>query len=58
VDGERELQEEIARLDATIMVLERLESSSEQARLDLEGQRARRADLLAALEALRGASGR
>jgi hypothetical protein len=58
VDGERELQEEIARLDATIMVLERLESSSEQARLDLEAQRARRAGLLAALEALRGASGR
>jgi hypothetical protein len=57
VASEHELQEEIARLEATIVVLERVERLSEQARRDLAAQRARRADLLAALEALRGPSG-
>jgi hypothetical protein len=56
VSGERELQEEIARLDASITVLEQVDALSERARADLDAQRARRADLAAALAALRGAS--
>jgi hypothetical protein len=56
--SERDLQEELARLDASITVLERVDTLSERARADLDGQRARRAELAHALEALRGASDR
>jgi hypothetical protein len=53
VAAEHELRQELARLDASILVLERVERLSEQARHDLEAQRARRAQLTAALDALR-----
>jgi hypothetical protein len=42
------LQDEIARLDASIAVLERVETLSDRARADLEAQRRRRAELAAA----------
>jgi hypothetical protein len=53
VPGEAELREEIARLDALITVLERVDRLSEQAQRDLQAQRGRRAELAAALAALR-----
>jgi hypothetical protein len=53
--SERDLQEELARLDASITVLERVDALSERARADLDSERARRAELTRALEALRGA---
>jgi len=56
VPGARELQEEIARLDASITVLEQVDALSERARADLDAQRARRADLAAALAELRDGS--
>jgi hypothetical protein len=56
--SERDLQEELARLEASITVLERVDTLSEPARADLDAQRARRAELARALEALRGASER
>jgi hypothetical protein len=56
VASERELQDEIARLDASITVLERVPALSEQARRDLDAQRGRRAKLATALAALRGAA--
>jgi hypothetical protein len=52
--GERELQEEIARLDASITVLERVEVLGDRARADLEATRRRRMELAAALAAMRG----
>jgi chromosome segregation ATPase len=52
-DSERELREEIARLDAEITVLERVETLNERARADLEARRTRRDRLAAALAALR-----
>jgi protein-L-isoaspartate O-methyltransferase len=57
VASEHELREELARLDATILVLERIERLSEQAQRDLDAQRARRAQVAAALDALRGDTG-
>jgi hypothetical protein len=57
VAGEHELREALARLDASIVVLERVERLSERAQRDLEAQRARRAQLAAALDALRGDDG-
>jgi hypothetical protein len=56
--SERALQEELARLDASITVLERVDTLSERARADLDSQRARRAELVRALEELRGARDR
>jgi protein-L-isoaspartate O-methyltransferase len=52
----RELHEELARVDASIAVLERIETLSERARADLEALRARRAQIAAALDALAGGS--
>ena len=52
--GSRELEDQIARLDAAITVLERVEVLGDQARADLEAQRARRAELAATLAAVRG----
>jgi hypothetical protein len=49
----RELQDEIARLDAEIEVFGRIAAPSEQARADLEARRARRDQLAAALALLR-----
>jgi hypothetical protein len=51
--SERELQEQIARLDAEISVFGQIESLSDQARADLEARRARRDQLAAALAQLR-----
>jgi hypothetical protein len=56
MSGGRELQDELARLDASITVLERVPSLSERARRDLEAQRLRRAEVAEALAALRGPS--
>jgi hypothetical protein len=56
--SERELRDALARLDASISVLERVDRLSERARADLDAQRARRAELAMILEALRGASER
>jgi hypothetical protein len=56
--SERELREEVARLDASITVLERVDMLSDRARADLDAQRARRAELARTLEALRGGSER
>jgi hypothetical protein len=56
--SERDLHEELARLDASITVLERVDTLSERARADLDRQRARRAELARALEELRGARDR
>ena len=56
--SEGDLQEELALLDASITVLERVDTLSERARADLDRQRARRAELARALEELRGARGR
>jgi hypothetical protein len=56
--SERDLQEELARLDASITVLERVDTLSDRARADLDSQRARRAELARALETLRGARDR
>jgi hypothetical protein len=55
--AERELHEQIARLDAAITVLERVDTLNDRARADLDAQRARRAELAAALAALREGSG-
>jgi protein-L-isoaspartate O-methyltransferase len=52
----RELHEELARVDASIAVLERIETLSERARTDLEALRVRRAEIAAALDALAGGS--
>ena len=52
-DSERDLREQIARLEAEITVLERVETLSERARADLEARRSRRDRLAAALAALR-----
>jgi hypothetical protein len=52
-DSERELREEIARLDAEITVFERVETLSERGLADLEARRTRRDQLAAALAALR-----
>jgi hypothetical protein len=52
-DSERELREEIARLDAEITVLERVGTLNARARADLEARRTRRDRLAAALAALR-----
>ena len=49
----RELQEQIARLDAAITILERVEVLGDQARADLEAQRRRRAELAATLASVR-----
>jgi hypothetical protein len=58
VSGVRELREELARVDASIAVLERIETLSERARIDLEALRARRAEIAATLAALaRGSAG-
>jgi hypothetical protein len=51
--SERELREEIARLDAELIVFGRMPAPSEQARADLEARRARRDQLAAALARLR-----
>jgi hypothetical protein len=56
--SKRDLQEELARLDASITVLERVDTLSDRARADLDSQRARRAELARTLEELRGARGR
>jgi hypothetical protein len=56
VSGVRELREELARVDASIAVLERIETLSERARIDLEALRARRAAIAATLAALAGGS--
>jgi hypothetical protein len=53
----RELQDELARLDASITVLERVPSLSERAQRDLAAQRARRAEIAAALRELRDSPG-
>jgi protein-L-isoaspartate O-methyltransferase len=53
----RELHDELVRVDASIAVLERIETLSERARADLEALRVRRAEIAAALEALGGGSG-
>jgi hypothetical protein len=50
----RELIDEIARLDAEIVVLQRIDTLSERARADLAGREARRDELAAALAELRG----
>ncbi len=52
-DSERALREEIARLDAEIVVFEGVETLSERARADLAARRARRDQLAAALVAMR-----
>jgi hypothetical protein len=58
VSGLRELRNELARVDASIAVLERIETLSERARIDLEALRARRAEIAATLAALaRGSAG-
>jgi hypothetical protein len=57
MSSERELQDELARLDASITVLERVQSLSERAQQDLAAQRARRSEIAAALRELRGSSG-
>jgi hypothetical protein len=49
----RELQDELARLDAQIAVLGRLEAMSEEAKRDLALARARRIKAADALAALR-----
>jgi hypothetical protein len=51
--SERELRDEIARLDAEIIVFGRMQAPSEQARADLGARRARRDQLAAALARLR-----
>ncbi|MEO9174010.1 MAG: hypothetical protein ABI317_00765 [Gaiellales bacterium] len=51
--SERELRDEIARLDAELVVFGRMPAPSEQARADLEARRARRDELAAALAQLR-----
>jgi hypothetical protein len=51
--SERDLQGEIARLDAELAVFGRIASPSEQARADLEVRRTRRDQLAAALALLR-----
>jgi hypothetical protein len=51
--SERELAEVIARLDAELAILGRVDSLSERARADLAAKRARRDELVAALAALR-----
>jgi protein-L-isoaspartate O-methyltransferase len=56
VSSVRELHEELARVDASIAVLERIETLSERARADLAALRARRAEIAAALDALGGSS--
>jgi hypothetical protein len=50
---EAAMREELARLDAEILVFERIDTLSEQARTDLEARRRRRDQLAAAIAALR-----
>ncbi len=52
-ESERELVDEIARLDAEIVVLERIDTLSERARADLSARKARRAELAERLAELR-----
>jgi hypothetical protein len=51
--SERELVDEIARLDAEIVVLQRIDTLSERARADLSAREARRAELAERLAELR-----
>jgi hypothetical protein len=51
--SERELVDEIARLDAEIVVLRRIDTLSERARADLRAREARRAELAERLAELR-----
>jgi hypothetical protein len=53
VSNERALQEELILLDASITVLERVQSLSERARRDLDAQRARRQQIAAVLAEIR-----
>lgn len=50
---ERELQDELARLDASITVLARVDGLSERARHDLAAQRTRRVEIAATIAAIR-----
>jgi hypothetical protein len=50
---ERQLQDELARLDASITVLARVQALGEQGQRDLEALRVRRAEVSSALRALR-----
>jgi hypothetical protein len=50
--SERALIDEIARIDAEIVVLQRIDTLSERAQADLRVREARRAELAAALAAL------
>jgi hypothetical protein len=52
--AEAVLREELARLDAEILIFEQIEVLSDQARRDLEARRARRDEIVAAIAALRG----
>ncbi|MDX6568282.1 MAG: hypothetical protein QOH15_860 [Gaiellales bacterium] len=56
VSERRALQDEIARLDASIAVLEPIDTLSDRARADRDAQRSRRAELVAALAALSAGS--
>jgi hypothetical protein len=51
--SERELVDEIARLDAEIVVLQRIDTLSERALADLRAREARRAELAERLDELR-----
>jgi hypothetical protein len=51
--SERELVDEIARLDAEIVVLQRIDTLSERARADLSARETRRAELAERLDELR-----
>jgi hypothetical protein len=51
--SERELIDEIARLDAEIVVLGRIDTLNERARADLSAREARRAELVERLAELR-----
>jgi hypothetical protein len=53
VSNERALQEELILLDASITVLERVQSLSERAQRDLDAQRARRQQIAAVLAEIR-----
>ena len=52
-ESERELVDEIARLDAEIVVLQRIDTLSERAQADLSARKARRAELAERLAELR-----
>jgi hypothetical protein len=51
-ESERELVDEIARLDAEIVVLQRIDTLSERAQADLSARKARRAELAERLDEL------